>query len=124
MIVEDNPILRESIMQMLTHLGYATLEVSNGTEALSVLAEIETPPAIILSDVVMPQMDGLELSQAIAERYPEQKMLFMTGYPFQEDRAGMGKVPWIQKPFDSDHLTTKLRAVLDESSRSPIIKKV
>ncbi|MBP6804403.1 MAG: response regulator, partial [Chloroflexi bacterium] len=107
---------RESIMQMLTHLGYATLEVSNGTEALSVLAEIETPPAIILSDVVMPQMDGLELSQAIAERYPEQKMLFMTGYPFQEDRAGMGKVPWIQKPFDSDHLTTKLRAVLDESS--------
>ncbi len=116
MIVEDNPILRESIMQMLTHLGYATLEVSNGTEALSVLAEIETPPAIILSDVVMPQMDGLELSQAIAERYPEQKMLFMTGYPFQEDRAGMGKVPWIQKPFDSDHLTTKLRAVLDESS--------
>lgn len=114
MVVEDNPILRESITQMLNNQGYNTLEVSNGIEALSLLAESELLPSIILSDMVMPQMDGLELRQAVAERYPEQKMLFMTGYPLQEDNERMGKVPWIQKPFDSSLLTTRLRAILDE----------
>lgn len=114
MVVEDNPILRESITQMLSNQGYDTLEVSNGIEALSLLAESEIRPSIILSDMVMPQMDGLELRKAVAERYPGQKMLFMTGYPFQEDNETMGNVPWIQKPFDSGHLTTKLRAILDE----------
>ncbi len=115
LLVEDNQAIRESIADALLSLGYYVLQAENGMAALTLLADEPRPIDLLLSDMVMPQMDGLALYQAVREKYPELKTLFMSGYPLH-DREGFefSELNWIEKPFSLGKLTSRLRAVLDE----------
>jgi two-component system cell cycle sensor histidine kinase/response regulator CckA len=116
LLVEDEDILRQLIKNALTMNGYAVLEARSSREALTICENYQEPIHLILTDVVMPQMSGRELTQRLEQLRPEIKVLYMSGYA--EDvlsRQGVleSTITFLQKPFRQYELTAKIREVLD-----------
>jgi CheY-like chemotaxis protein len=115
LLVEDNEMVRDLAQFILTELGYTVLVAENGSEALSVLGQDDGPFHLLLTDVVMPGMNGKELYLRVAEKYPDLKVLYMSGYTDDEIahhgvlEAG---VHFIQKPFTVTTLNLKVREAL------------
>jgi PAS domain S-box-containing protein len=80
LVVEDEPAVREMTTAVLERAGYTVFAVANGLEALAKMAELERPIDVLVSDVVMPHMSGLELSEAVLERYPGTGLVLLSGY--------------------------------------------
>ena len=120
LLVEDDPSLREMASLLLQRLGYTVLAAANGVEALNVIRQRDTGHIdLLFTDIVMPQMDGKELSDRIRAVHPQTKVLFTSAYT--ENAAihqGVldGGVALLQKPFTPSALALKLRAVLDGRS--------
>jgi signal transduction histidine kinase len=116
LIVEDEPAVRRMASRALRSQGYAVLEAANGAEALDVLARAAGPVDLVLSDVVMPVLNGRELSERLAVDRPEVRVLFMSGYT-DDDIVRRGLLqpgaPFLQKPFVPADLSRKVRDVLD-----------
>ena len=116
LIVEDDAKVRDFIVQTLSRLGYRTFEASSGPTALSVL-EQTSGIELLFTDIVMPGgMNGFELAATAAERYPRIRVLFMSGYSFDEKaRDGMLEKGFdlIAKPFTRHDVARKIRAVLE-----------
>lgn len=85
LITEDEDSLRMFVARALRLDGHETLEAADGAEGLELLAEGAVD--LLLSDIRMPVMDGIELAHQAAARYPELKILLMTGYAEQRERA-------------------------------------
>lgn len=116
LLVEDNPAAREATRAILELYGYDVLEADNGAHALEVFAQQAEPIQLVLTDVMMPEMSGLELYRALSAENPELRFLFMTGYPLEEQGRRLmelGTVDWLQKPFTIQQLTEKLQNLLD-----------
>ena len=116
LLVEDDEAVREMAGLMLTELGYQVLVASNGEAALNIATERAGTIQLLLTDVVMPKMNGRDLAGNLLSHYPNLKCLFMSGYTadviaphgmLQDD------VQFIQKPFSSVGLLNKVRAALD-----------
>jgi PAS domain S-box-containing protein len=102
LVVEDDISAREALKALLEASNYRVLTASNGVEALKIYEVYQGQISLVVSDVVMPVMGGIALHQALRERWPEVKMLFVTGHPVKEqDQAILeeGQVHWLQKPF-------------------------
>jgi PAS domain S-box-containing protein len=116
LLVEDNEQLREMAHVVLERKGYTVLGAENGEAALDLLATPARPLHLLLTDVVLPGMNGHELSQRVQERYPELKTLYMSGYN-DDVIAHRGVleqgVQFIQKPFSVQNLAAKVREVLE-----------
>jgi len=87
---------------LLQDQGFEVLVASNGLEALTIASEEHYNLALIISDIVMPQMGGLDLHSALREKFPEIKVLLISGHPLNEPsraliRQGVAQV--LQKPF-------------------------
>ena len=119
LLVEDNMVLRVSLADVLSSLGYRVLEAENGVEATAILAREGEAIDVVLSDLVMPEMGGVELYQAIRKRFPALPVLFMTGYPLGEQEVELASISWILKPFDVNQVGSKIRALLDRSPGAP-----
>jgi len=115
LLVEDNPMLRASVADVLFGLGYQVLQAENGVEALSILSH-EPEVDLVLSDMVMPEMGGVDLHRRLHRDYPALPLLLMTGYPLGERDAELADMAWIIKPFSARQLGYKVRALLDQSS--------
>jgi PAS domain S-box-containing protein len=116
LLVEDEPQIREMAFEFLSENGYRVLVASNGIEALTILNEASGPLHLILTDVIMPQMNGRELTECVASLRPETKVLYMSGYTNDAVvRHGVldSGTSFIQKPFSPDALGHKVREVLD-----------
>jgi two-component system cell cycle sensor histidine kinase/response regulator CckA len=113
LLVEDNATLRESLSDVLAGLGYTVLRAENGVEALEVLLHHHTAVDLLLTDLVMPGMGGLDLYRASRRQYPELPLLVMTGYPPVEGDSELTGMAWIMKPFDTTQLAGKIRALLN-----------
>ncbi|MGH9354713.1 MAG: PAS domain S-box protein, partial [Terriglobia bacterium] len=116
LLVEDDASVRGLLTRFLNSKGYDVLEAQNGEEALTVCMGRSRPIHMILTDVVMPQMNGRELARRIASLHPETKVLYMTGYA--GNKIGDAEVldenaRFIQKPFSADALADKIRTILD-----------
>ncbi len=117
LIVEDNTPVREISREILKRHGYTVLVAENGKEAMSVLDEYKGRVDMILTDVVMPEMDGEKMSTEITGRNPDIKILYMSGYTDDviAPRGVLDKgVNFIQKPFTLQDLAIKVRKVLDK----------
>jgi signal transduction histidine kinase len=116
LIVEDEVAVRRMASRALASQGYAILEAENGAQALDLLARAQAPVDLVLSDVVMPVLNGRELSERLAADRPEIRVLFMSGYTDDDIiRRGLLRpgVPFLQKPFMPADLSRKVREVLD-----------
>jgi DNA-binding NtrC family response regulator len=117
LLVEDNAAMRLSVEDALTRFGYCVESAADGNEALGILAREGGGVSLVLTDLIMPKMDGLQLSEAIQQRYPGMKILIMTGHTLQESRLQALQetaVPWLTKPFSLQALSQKIREVLDQ----------
>lgn len=118
LITEDESALRIFVARALRLDGHETHEAGDGAEGLEKLAQDDFD--LLLSDIRMPVMDGIELAHQAAERYPAMKILLMTGYAEQRERAddlASKIVDVVQKPFALPDIRRAVaRALAGESS--------
>jgi CheY-like chemotaxis protein len=117
LVVEDEPHIRDFLVDFLTALGHRVESAANGNEALALLAERSF--ALILSDLQMPEMDGETLYQKIAQTWPHlaSRVIFVTsGTPSSslDVFAGGLRVPLVQKPFDPRMLQKLVERMLNQ----------
>jgi CheY-like chemotaxis protein len=117
LLVEDEEGVRRLARLSLERHGYTVLEANGGRAALELAEAYEGPIEVLLTDVVMPEMNGREVSERLLVRRPALKVLFMSGY--NDDavvRHGVVASPaaFLQKPFDSRTLATKVRDMLGQ----------
>lgn len=109
LIAEDEPILQGVVCQMLEKMGATVLRAGNGNVALLVQDEYAGEIDILLTDVVMPEMNGVKLASLFGALRPETKIIFMSGYPHSGDLAPV-QVPdsavFVQKPVDYEQLAS------------------
>jgi CheY-like chemotaxis protein len=117
LLVEDDQAVRELAHELLNHQGYTVLPAENGIEALAVINTHDGPVHLLLTDVVMPGMNGKELYRQAATRHPSLKVLYMSGYTdnvIAQRGVLEDGIAFIQKPFTVEAITAKVRAVLDQ----------
>ena len=117
LLVEDEDVVRNLSREILETYGYSVLVAANGREGLSVGKEFQGQIDLVITDVIMPQMSGREMAEALRTIRPATRVLFMSG--FTDDvivHHGVleEKVFFIQKPFSPEALATKAREVLDQ----------
>jgi signal transduction histidine kinase/ActR/RegA family two-component response regulator len=111
LLVEDNPTTRQSIEETLNMLGCKVVTADNGRKALELYAAQADTIDLVLSDIVMPSMGGLELYRELQKISPDLKFLVITGYPLNEQARQLleqGLIDWIQKPFLAEELAEKI----------------
>ena len=117
LLAEDNEQVRQLAVDILKQQGYEVLAANSGDAALAALGSHEGPLHMLLTDVIMPGMNGRELYDQISARFPQVKVLYMSGYTDNliADRGILDEgVHFIQKPFSVQALAAKVRTVLDE----------
>jgi PAS domain S-box-containing protein len=121
LLAEDEDGIRRVSVRLLTELGYQVIAARNGEEAVGLAAKHNGSIDILLSDVVMPEMNGLELWDRLRMDRPALPALFISGWASDAVvRHGIldGQVPFLQKPFSSRQLGLKLREILDARNGS------
>jgi two-component system cell cycle sensor histidine kinase/response regulator CckA len=118
LLVEDEDAVRSVATLALTKHGYRVLAAGNGAAALRLLDAGGDTIDLLVTDVVMPEMSGGQLAEAIRQRFPTCRVLFMSGYN-EEMAASHGqpgrKDAFLQKPFTPQVLARKVRDTLDHS---------
>ena len=118
LVVEDEASVRKMIVGFLEEAGYLVVESADPDEALSILNRHRTPIDLLVTDVVMPKINGMELAQRIQALKPDLRTLFVSGYAGQElTRRGADSVrkSLLIKPFTYEQLLRRVRAVLDSN---------
>jgi CheY-like chemotaxis protein len=116
LLVEDESTLRGLVRQYLQNQGYTVLEAHSGAAALRIASYYSGPIHLLLTDVIMPGMNGRELAQQLSTSRPDTKILYMSGYT--ENVIGHNGtldagVNLLQKPFTLPALKTRVREALD-----------
>jgi PAS domain S-box-containing protein len=123
MVVEDELAIRELVRRTLEGAGLVVIEAENGRQALDIFGLGGEPPRLVLTDVIMPELNGRELSDALADLHPTIPILFMSGYTGDEVLA-RSLLPdtalFIQKPFVPDELLMRVRGLLAGASTSEV----
>jgi len=120
LLVEDEPEVRSLVQRILKTQGYTVVTAANPDEALAVAREFKGPIQLMVTDVVMPGMSGLQLAERLAPTRPDMRVLFMSGYT--NDAIGHQGVldpgtAFLQKPFTPNALARKVREVLEAGPR-------
>jgi two-component system, cell cycle sensor histidine kinase and response regulator CckA len=117
LVAEDEELLRKGLVRTLEKHGYRVLQAGNGVEAIQKALDYPGPIDLLLTDVMMPRMNGKELADEIKKARPEIKVIFISGYPHevlsQQGALNYG-IRLIQKPFESDFLLRQVREAIDE----------
>jgi signal transduction histidine kinase len=116
LLVEDNEQVRETAYDILKQQGYTILKATGGEEAITIIASTDQPVHLLLTDVVMPDMNGKQLYDTLSQIYPSLKVLYMSGYTndiiVHHGVLDEG-VQLIQKPFTNHSFLNKVRYVID-----------
>jgi len=121
LIVEDETAIRNVTKDVLTRNGYKVLSVSNGTDGVSAYATRGGEIDVVLTDVMMPMLDGVELTRALKKMNPEVKVIVCTGQATEVRQAelrDLGVHVFLQKPYSSEKLLTTLHEVLHEKGEA------
>ena len=122
LVVDDDQHVRTMVARMLREAGHDVLVAGNGVEALRVLEVEGRSVDIVLTDVVMPEMGGIELVAKLHPNHRELRFIYMTGYapPTAESAMIAGQVPILHKPFDRADLLRSIDQVLAEPQNPPM----
>jgi CheY-like chemotaxis protein len=119
LVIDDNDAFRSTICLWLKHHGYEVLQATNGKEGMTMLAS--SAPDVILTDILMPEQDGLETIQAVRKKLPEMKIVAMSGgmldgrVDFLPIAAKFGADHVMHKPFSGSELLLVLEKLLPTS---------
>ncbi|MBI3468415.1 MAG: PAS domain S-box protein [Planctomycetes bacterium] len=118
LVVEDEDAVRQLACRALQSKGYRVLEAACGREAGKVADEYQGPIDLLVTDVVMPQMSGVQVAQMLSRSHPQIQVLYLSGY--LDDavlRHGIeqGQVSFLQKPFSLEAFVSKVREILDQA---------
>ena len=122
LVVEDDPQVRGVVRRALQLAGYVVYEAITGLAAINFMAAHPGEIDLVVSDVVMPGVNGRELAEQLRTAHPDLPILFMSGYPGAEiERRGLNVIhaSFIQKPFTPDAMVTAVNAALSQRSSSP-----
>ncbi len=121
LVVEDEAPVRALVRRILERDGYVVLDAPDGTAAEALAASLETPPDLVLSDVVLPGVAGSELAARFRARWPNVPIVLMSGYAAPD--SGFGDIgaatPFLPKPFGPDQLRAAVRSALGAGGDSP-----
>jgi two-component system cell cycle sensor histidine kinase/response regulator CckA len=115
LLVEDEDPVRAVNGRALSARGYTVLEAASGIEALQIMEERESPVDLVVSDVVMPEMDGPTLLRELRKRYPDLKVIFVSGYAedaFKKNLPEGEAFNFLPKPFSLKQLVETVKQTL------------
>ncbi len=112
LVVEDDEKVRALVRTVLSARGYTVFEAGNAAEALMFESRYTGPIHLLLTDLVLPQMGGRELSERLLSLHPGLRVLFMSGYSEKGVPLGAPNSAYIQKPFTPEALSRKVRDAL------------
>ena len=119
LLVEDEEAAREAIAEFLKNMGYKVLEAANGREALALFQGNPQRVDLVISDLIMPSMNGAEMAREMWKSQPLMPLIFMSGHGDEEVRA---KTPadaqFFHKPFRLEKLAKALRETLDKKNKA------
>ncbi|HKV24432.1 MAG TPA: ATP-binding protein [Candidatus Acidoferrum sp.] len=119
LVVEDDPAVRELTRSALTASGYSVIAAANGQEVSELCARNSESIQLLLTDVVMPGMNGRQVAEMVCARWPRIRVLFMSGYA-ENSIVHHGVLDtgifFLPKPFTPSVLTSKVREVLDDKT--------
>lgn len=113
LIVEDEGSIRRLAARALQRAGYEVLEARSGSEALEIVHEQVGDIDLVLTDMVMPEMSGPELSEKLRERWPDVRVLYTSGYT---ELTGRKDIAFLRKPFSAQQLLQEVRLALQEAA--------
>jgi CheY-like chemotaxis protein len=130
LVVEDEPVVRDMTTQMLTRSGYRVIAVADGTEAIARLARLEEPIDVLVTDVVMPHMSGIELAELVMDRYPDVGVVMLSGYTAQTlnlEQVTSRGATFVPKPVTSGQLVLAVQQAragrqADPSVEEPVVE--
>jgi CheY-like chemotaxis protein len=115
LIVEDEDIVRRMLTRVLGDAGYRTLEARHGEEALRMVTFAYPYLHLVITDVLMPELDGRALGQRLRERWPGLPVLYISAYPVDDlfsRGAPTAAAPFLQKPIIAEELLTVVQGLL------------
>jgi len=115
LLVEDEDTVRKVIERLLVKLGYGVVAASDAEEAIDLFDELDEVVDLVLTDVVMPGLTGVEMARVLRRRRPDVKFLFTSGYTSKE-LGGSPQAPpepFLPKPFSMEELSRSVREALD-----------
>ena len=117
LVVDDDPEFREALCRALRGAGHAVEEAADGIQALRVAAA--DPPDLLITDLIMPNRDGIELVMAVKQAHPAMRILVISGranvgpLDLMDVAARLGANATLAKPFATEQLFAKIAEVLD-----------
>lgn len=121
LVVDDTSVVRYTVFRLLSEVGYRVFEAESAVEALEVMQTARPPISLVIIDVVMPSIGGVDLARLITERWPGTAIVFMSAYEAQVlVREGLEnpKVLFLAKPFTRDELLNKVATGLRTAGRT------
>lgn len=116
LLVEDDPLVRDFATRTLSSQGYEVASAGDATEAVRIVAELAMAPQLLITDVILPGMTGVELAQVLEQKLPTMPVLYMSGYSDQL-MTQRGQLPesvdYLPKPFNALTLIKRVRHALD-----------
>jgi two-component system, cell cycle sensor histidine kinase and response regulator CckA len=122
LLVEDDPAVLRWVHAQLEEAGYNLLEASNGAEALLIAELHQGTIDLVVTDVVMPKVNGPELVAALLKLRPDVQVLYMSGYPepfLRESATLPPSTNYLQKPFAMTTLLARITRLLESRKRMP-----
>jgi two-component system, cell cycle sensor histidine kinase and response regulator CckA len=122
LLAEDQSSIRSALREFLESKGYQVLEAQNGGEALDLAEHHPRSIDVLVTDVIMPQIRGLELAKRVTELHPDICVIFMSGYSedalLENQLLFQQNITLIQKPFDPEDLAQKIRESLNDKCKA------
>jgi signal transduction histidine kinase len=122
LVAEDEPAVRLLVTETLEQLGYTVLEATDGYEALAIIERRKGDIELLLTDVIMPLMNGHELATRLESILPAAKVLYMSGYSddvLAFHGIAQPEIDFIQKPFTAAELAEKVEMMLSRTEGKP-----
>lgn len=120
LVADDDQQIRNLVTMLSQEDGHHVLSASDGLEGLEISRQYHGSIDLVIADVQMPRLNGIDLCVRLCEERPGIKLLVMSGADTSGDAAQSAELPFLPKPFDIQTLLARIRAMLADSVQSPI----
>jgi len=115
MLVDDNYLIRKLVKKILGNIGVVPVQAENGRQALEIIRDMELELSLLITDVMMPEMDGIQLAGEVGALQPAAKVLFISGYVEDDlmlEQLAVTGHRFLPKPFTEEQILAEIRGLL------------